>query len=150
MPDRSKAIAFDVDPDSLVSLQQAFPEWEIEAITGATVGSLTHDWNPGAADLLVVGAGAQVAETLGLCRSLRSQAGRALTPLLVLVPPGQEALVRAVLEAGANSCLILPIHPQNLVNMVTRAREGNQPGWHTLGLDRAQRADKWRDDGGEA
>jgi hypothetical protein len=30
------------------------------------------------------------------------------------------------------------------------ARAGNQPGRHTLRLDRAQSADQWQDDGGEA
>jgi DNA-binding response OmpR family regulator len=150
MPHRPKVIAFDVDPDSLVSLRQAFPEWEIEAINGATTDSLARDWDPGAADLLVVGARDQVAETLGLCRGLRSQAERAHTPLLVLVAPAQEALVRAALKAGAHSCLVLPVHAKELVSVVARARAGNQPGRHTLGLDRAQREDSWRDDGGEA
>src|SRR5437867_5469463 len=56
MRHRSKAIAFDVDPDSLTSLRQAIPGWEIEAMNGASTGSLIRDWNPGAADLLVLGA----------------------------------------------------------------------------------------------
>ena len=150
MPDRPKAIAFDVDPDSLVSLRQAFPEWEIEAVTGATGDSLTRDWDPGTAELLIVGARDQVAATLGLCRGLRSQVGRAQTPLLVLVPPAQAALVTAALEAGADSCLALPVHAKDLVSMVSRARAGNRPGRHTLGLDRAQCNDSWRDVGGEA
>jgi hypothetical protein len=51
-----KAIAFDVDPDSLVSLRRAFPEWVVESVKGATTASLTRDWDPGAAGLLVVGA----------------------------------------------------------------------------------------------
>ncbi len=119
-------------------------------MNGATTGSLTRDWNPAAVDLLVIGARDQVAETLGLCRGLRSQAGRAHTPLLVLMRPAQEALVRAVLDAGAHSCLVLPVHAKDLVSMVTRVRMGNQPGRHTLGLDRAQCEDQWRDNGGEA
>lgn len=150
MSDRAKAIAFDVDPDSLTGLRRAFPEWEVEALDGATVGSLDRDWNPAAAQLLVVGARDDVALTLGLCRGLRSQVGRALTTLLVLVPPDRAALVRAALEAGADSCLVLPVHFKDLVNTVARARAGNRPGRHTLGLDRAQREDRWRDDGGEA
>jgi DNA-binding response OmpR family regulator len=150
MPDRPKAIAFDVDPDSLVSLRQAFPEWEIEVMSGATAGALTRDWNTSAVDLLVVGTRDQVAETLGLCRGLRDQAGRIHTPLLVRVPPTQEALVRAALDAGAHSCLVLPVHIKELVSMVNRARAGNRPGQHTLGLDRAPCEDQWRDDGGEA
>jgi DNA-binding response OmpR family regulator len=150
MPDRPRAIAFDIDPDSLTGLRQAFPDWEVEATDGATAGSLERDWDPGAADLLVVGARERAAETLGLCRALRSLAGRARTPLLVLVRPGQEALVSSALAAGADSCLVLPAHAKNLVSMVARARAGNRPGRHTLGLDRAQREDRWRDEGGEA
>ena len=40
MPHRPTAIAFDVDPDSLASLRQAFPEWRVEVVTGATTDSL--------------------------------------------------------------------------------------------------------------
>jgi DNA-binding response OmpR family regulator len=149
MPNRSKAIAFDVDRASLLSLRQAFPGWEIEAVEGGTAASLTQDWNLGAADLLIVGARGDVAEILDLCRGLRKQAGRAVTPLLVLVPPAQPALVRDVLKAGANSCLVLPIHAKEVAGMLVHARAGNQPGRHTLALDRAQREDPWRDDGGQ-
>lgn len=150
MPDRPRAIAFDVDPSSLVSLGQAFPDWEVQVITGATTSSLEREANPQTAELLVVGVRDHVSETLGLCRELRSQLGRAHTPLLVLVPPTREALVRAALEAGANSCLVLPVHSKDLIRMVARVRDGNQPGRHTLGLHRAQREDQWRDEGGES
>jgi DNA-binding response OmpR family regulator len=145
-----KVIAFDVDAASLDSLRQAFPGCQVEAVSGATAGSLARDWNPGGASLLVVGAREETAQTLGLCRELRSQAGRAQTPLLVLVQPAQEALVRAALDASANSCLVLPVHAKELITMVSRALGGNRPGRHTLGLDQAQREDQWRDDGGEA
>jgi hypothetical protein len=57
--------------------------------------------------------------------------------------------VRAALDAGANSCLVLPVHAKDLVSMAARAQAGNRPGRHTLGLDRAQRKDRWRDEGGE-
>jgi DNA-binding response OmpR family regulator len=150
MMGRRKAIAFDVDAASLASLREALAGWEIEVTCGATPGSLDRDWAPGAADLLVVGARDEMADTLGLCRGLRSQAGRAHTPLVVLVPPGQRMLVGAALEAGARSCLPLPIHPKEVTSLVAHARAGNQPGRHTLGLDRAQAADPWRGDGGEA
>jgi DNA-binding response OmpR family regulator len=150
MTDRPKVVALNVDPDSLTALREAFPGWDIEATEGATVGSLDRDWRPAAADLLVVGDHAEVARTLGLCRGLRSQAGRADTPLLVLVPPAREAVVRAALGAGANSCLVLPVHPKELVSMVARAHAANQPGRHTLDLDRPQGEDPWRDEGGEA
>jgi DNA-binding response OmpR family regulator len=149
MKNHSRAIAFDVDQESLLSLREAFPDWEIEAVQGATAASLTKDWNLGSEDLLVVGARKDVAETLALCRGLRTQAGRTLTPLLVLVPAAQPALVRDVLKAGANSCLVLPIHAKEIVSMLAHVRAGNQPGRHTLDLDRAQREDRWRDDGGQ-
>jgi DNA-binding response OmpR family regulator len=149
MSDRPLVVAFDVDPDSLAALYQAFQGWEVRATTGATRDSLAQDWRPDAAELLVVGARDQVAETLALCRGLRSQAGRARAPLVVLVRPAQDALVRAALEAGADSCLMLPIHAKDLGSMVIRARAGSQPGRHTLDLHRAQGKDAWRDDGGE-
>jgi DNA-binding NarL/FixJ family response regulator len=75
--------------------------------------------------------------------------GRAATTLLVLVPPDREAMVRAALEAGADGCLLLPVHPKDLIASLARAREGNRPGRHTLDRDRAQREDQWRDEGGE-
>jgi DNA-binding response OmpR family regulator len=150
MSDKLKAVAFDVDAESLASLREAFPDWEIQTIAGATTGSIRRDWSPDTADLLIVGARDQMAGTLGLCRGLRSQAGRTNTPLLVLVPPDQNALVKAALEAGADSCLVLPVHAKDLISMVKRAREANQPGRHTLNLDHAQREDQWRDAGGEA
>jgi hypothetical protein len=167
-----RAIAFDLDAASLLSLREALPGWEMELVTGATAASLSQNWNPGAADLFVVKAGEDVAETFGLCRLLASCSGfstdfrgaakatglnrspqgqvqRTDAPLLVLVPPGQEALVRAALEAGAQSCLILPIHAQEVITMLSHARAGNQPGRHTLNLEQAQHEDLWRDDGGQ-
>ena len=150
MPNLPIVITFDVDPASLESLRLAFPGWRVEEVNGATTQSLARAWDPGAADLLVVGSRLEVAETLGLCRGLRSQVGRARTPLLVLVRPAQEALVRAALEASADSCLVLPVHPKELVTMLSRALTGSRPGRHTLGLDQPQSDDEWRDDGGEA
>jgi DNA-binding NarL/FixJ family response regulator len=91
----------------------------------------------------------EVAETSELLRSFQNQAPRADAPLLVLVPPGQEFLVRALLEAGAHSCLMLPIHAKDVASMVVHARAGNQPGRHTLNLEGAQSDDRWRDDGGQ-
>jgi DNA-binding response OmpR family regulator len=150
MTELRKAITFDVGPNSLGRLREALPGWEIETTDGATTHSLTQDWSPGEADLLVVGARDQAVETLGMCRGLRSQVGRAHTPLLVLVRPAQHALVPAALEAGASSCLVVPVDTKNLANRVARAWEVNQPGRHTLGLDHAQAEDPWQDDGGEA
>lgn len=149
MSDQLRVVTFDVDAESLNTLRAALPEWAIEPTHGATDASLLHDWNPATVGLLVVGARTNRAETLSLCRGLRSQAGRAVTPLLVLVPPGQPDLVTAVLAAGADGCLVLPVHAKELASMVARAEQGNQPGRHTLDLSRAQREDPWRDHGGQ-
>ena len=56
MPNQSKAIAFDVDQASLISLRKALPDSVIEVVNGATAASLTRDWNPGTVDLVVVKA----------------------------------------------------------------------------------------------
>jgi PleD family two-component response regulator len=149
MPERSRVLAFDLDANSLVSLHDALPKWKIDAVEGVAAASLTDEINPATADLLIIGAGKDMTKTLALCRELRSQSGRAATPLLVLVPPAQPALIDAALKAGANGCLVLPTHAKTLASSVARSQQGNQPGRHTLNLDRAQRQDEWRDDGGQ-
>ncbi len=174
MPNPSKAIAFDVDGVSVVSLREALPGWQIDVVHGATVGSLPCDWDPGAVDLLVVGTRAHEAETWELCRflahnsscsqasrekagaeargqrrGLQDQGRRTGAPVLVLLPAGREALTEAALEAGADSCLVLPVHAKEVAGMLVHTRAGNQPGRHTLNLDRAQIEDRWRDDGGQ-
>jgi hypothetical protein len=173
MPHRLRAVAFDLDPASLTSLREALPECDVEAVNGATAASLTPGWNPRAADLLVVQARAEVAETLSLCRFLaddsvlsadccdeaadaterggrrQDRARRAGAPLLLLVPAGQDRLVQRALEAGVDSCLVLPVHAKQVANMVAHAGQGNRPGRHTLNLDQAQAEDRWRDDGGQ-
>jgi hypothetical protein len=173
-PGQSRAVAFDVDATSLASLHAALPEWDIVLVNGATPASLSGNWNPSSADLLVVGTQGNAADTLGLCRLLsyctsyspearserldslaceqsppRTQAVRN-APLVVLVPPGQETLVGAALEAGACSCLMLPIHAKQVTSMLAQTRAGNRPSRHTLGRERAQQDDPWQEDGGEA
>jgi DNA-binding response OmpR family regulator len=148
MPDLPKAVAFDVDAASLASLRQAFPGWKFEAVEGADAWSLDRDWDPGAAALLVVGPHDRPAYTLGLCRGLRSQAGRAHTPLLVLAPPAQESLLRAALEVGPDRCLVLPVHAPDLVRRVARLQAAEGAGRHALG--QAREGDPWRDEGGES
>jgi hypothetical protein len=54
MPHQAKAIAFEVDRASLISLRKALPNFAIETVNGATTVSLTRDWNPGTVDLVVV------------------------------------------------------------------------------------------------
>ena len=149
MTERGRAIVFDVDEASLVSLRQAFSEWQVEVSDRATIDLLIGGHSLGVVDLLVLGVGANVAESLGLCRVLRKQPGSAHTPILMLVAPGEDSLVRAALEAGTTSCLVLPVHVKELASMVTSAQEGNRPGRHTLNLNRAQEQDHWRDDGGQ-
>jgi DNA-binding NarL/FixJ family response regulator len=179
MPSQSKVIAFDVDQASLITLRKALPDSVIEVVNGATAASLTRDWNPGTVDLLVVNARTEVAETLELCRFLvscgvlardapvvtdsqeelpktlglhrrrRNVARRPHSPLLVLVPPSRKDIVTDVLKAGAHSCLLLPINAKDVASMLLHAQAGNQPGRHTLDLERAQTEDRWRDDGGQ-
>ena len=174
-----KAIAVDVDQASLISLRKALPDAAIEEVNGATVASLTRDWNPGTVDLVVVKALKEVAQTLDLCRFLvscgllgrdapvvtdsqeampktlglhrrrRNVARRPHSPLLVLVPPSRKSIVTDVLKAGAHSCLMLPINAKDVASMLVHAQAGNQPGRHTLNLERAQTEDRWRDDGGQ-
>lgn len=176
---QSKVIAFDVDGASLNRLREALPASVIEVVNGATAASLTRDWNPGTVDLLVVEARKEVAETLELCRFLvssgvlakdaavvtdsqeespktlgmhrrrRNVGRRPHSPLLVLVAPGQNSIVKDVLKAGAHSCLILPINAKDVTSMLVHAQTGNQPGRHTMNLEQAQIEDRWRDDGGQ-
>jgi peptidylprolyl isomerase len=166
-PRPCRAVAFDVDAASLASLREVLPGWEVVAVCGTSAASLARDGVPGgAADLLVVGVRDNATEALGLCRLLaarvpasaqaREEVGeahrgpRAGAPLLVLVPPEQQTLVGAALEAGARNCLLLPIHPKEVASMLANARAGSRPGRHTLGLDRAEETDPWQEDGGEA
>lgn len=179
MPNQFKAIAFDVDQASLISIRQALPDCVIEVVNGATAASLTRDWNPGTVDLFVVKAREEVAETLELCRFLvscdvlakdasvatdsqeeapttlglhrhgQNLGRRPHSPLLVLVPPSRKGIVTDVLKAGAHSCLMLPINAKDVASMLVHAQSGNQPGRHTLNLEQAQTEDRWRDDGGQ-
>jgi FKBP-type peptidyl-prolyl cis-trans isomerase 2 len=176
LPKEGRAIAFDVDAASTATLREAFPGWKLEDVREAA--ALPRAWNPGTADLLVVGVRADVSETLELCRTLASAppvgsggrpvaaepvglarnlphpsgerpARRAAIPLLVLIPPGQDTLAEVMLEAGAHSCLMLPIYAKDVASMLIHARAGNQPGRHTSNLEGAQSEDRWRDDGGQ-
>jgi hypothetical protein len=173
MHNRLTVIAFDTDAASLSSLQEALPEWEVEFLTGATATTLTPYWDPGAVDLLVLTLREEMPNPLSLCRflsrcgvisrdsekhvddilgprgSLQTQAQRASAPLLVLVSPGQETLIPAALEAGAHSCLMLPINAKEVASMLVHAQAGNKPGRHTLNLEQAQSKDGSQDEGGQ-
>jgi len=173
MPARPRAVAFDVDAISLASLREALPEWDIEIVNGATASSITRLWNPAEVDLLIVGVRGKGTDTLDLCRFLAfctshsdnsrqepveslgrgdSEPGAAVrtdAPLFVLVSPGEETFIEAALEAGAHGCFVRPIHFKEVISMLARTRAGNQPGRHTLDLERAQHENPWRDHGGE-
>jgi hypothetical protein len=168
-----KAVTFDVDATSLASLRGALPGWQIETFNEVTASSVARACDPGAADLLVVGARGDGEEALEQCGFLtfctcysedfrrgpgqRPEGGdgrggparRPDAPLLVLVSPGQDVLARAALAAGAHSCLVRPVHAKEVVRMLAHARAGNQPGRHTGPAEAAQAQDLWRDDGGE-
>ena len=150
MPDQPNVIALDVDRESLTSLREAFPGWRVEELDWENGTPPTRGEDPGPAYLLVVGAHDRLAKTLELCRGLQDQAGLSRTPLLVLLGSAQREQAGAVLQAGADSCLVLPVHPKELVSVLARVLAGNRPGRHTSGLDQAQREDPWQDDGGEA
>lgn len=175
----SKVVAFDVDEASLISLGEALPDATFEVVNGATAASLTREWDPGTVELFVVKARKDVAETLEMCRFLVScgvlardsqdasdteeslpktlglhrsrqhRGRRPHSPLLVLVPSKQKRIIADILKAGAHSCLILPINAKDVASMLVHAQTGNQPGRHTLGLEKAQTEDRWRDDGGQ-
>jgi len=149
VPSGARAIAFDVDRDSMGTLRASLPGWEVQAAEGVTPATLALARSPAQAGLLVVGGRGGEAETLGMCRGLRGQRGREATPLLVLLGPEQGALAGAALEAGADSCLLLPVKAGDLAGVLARARAGDRPGRHTHCLDRPQPADRWRDEGGE-
>lgn len=150
MPTQAKVVALDVDPGSLATLRHAFPECQVEATRGTTPGLLAREWQREPVDLVVIGARADVAATSRLCRGVRNQTGWADTPLLVLVLPSHEASIMAAIDAGANSCLVVPIQEDELQNVMARFVLGNCPGRHTLDSDRPQREDPCRDNGGEA
>jgi peptidylprolyl isomerase len=169
---RGRVIAFDPDLSSLASLREALPGWQIDVISGATADSLPCDWEPGAADLLVIRVLDDRAEALNLCRFLAvfappsdgsghetvapfgqdtNHGGRVLRvniPLLILMPSEQRAFVRAALEAGALGCLMLPVKAAQVIDLLEHARTGNRQGAHTLDLDQADREERWQDDGG--
>lgn len=141
------AFVFDLDAESLQSVRHALPEWSIRV--PAPAADLFQEHHSAVeADLLIVGTRPRAAETLRICRNLRRQSNA--TPLVVLVPQAQTPFVTAALAAGADSCLVVPIHPQDLASTLSRALAGNRPGRHTLDLNRAQIEDSWRDEGGEA
>jgi hypothetical protein len=50
MPRPFKAVAFDPEAVSLVSLREALPGWEVVSVHGATPASLAHAWDPRAGE----------------------------------------------------------------------------------------------------
>ncbi len=170
MPECLRIVAFDVDPISLAALEEGLPGWEVVTMDGNTLASTMNGWNPGAANLMVIGCHADITKTLSLCRflayctsysadfrngpqpekaGLQHSATRSDASILVLMSQEQGQFVQAVLRAGAHTCLMLPIHSKDVAKMAASSASGNQPGRHTLNLERAQTEDPWRDEGGE-
>ena len=172
-------VAFDLDHASLASLREVLPGWQVDIVNGATASTLAAEWDPGVADLMVVQYHENGEDTLGVCRFLafcasyskefhqandfrqaeegalvtqrssRNQEERADASLLVLVPRGRETFIERALDAGAHSCLLLPMRVEDVATMVAHVLAGNQPGRHTLNLETAQIEDRWRDEGGQ-
>lgn len=172
MKTRQIAIAFDMDDTSLAALRDGLPGWQVLSVSQADPTAVPDGGGRARADLVVIGTGRGAEHALALCRLLGDRpppsdrpaatgkargrrgpreigAGRPGPSLLLLVGDGQESLVGRALRAGADNCLVLPLNAKQLANMWAHAHDGNQPGRHTLNLDRAQRTDPWRDDGGQ-
>lgn len=143
---RPVLLAMDVDPASLLATRRFLPEWSVQTIHGASAAYLAQDGDIEQADLLVLGVTQDVRNTLGLCRMLRSESGRAGPPLVVLVPAEQPTLGREVMEAGANDYLLLPIQRAKLVDLVHK-HKGMAIG-HAPDPDRVH-LDRWQDEGGQ-
>lgn len=132
----SQAIAFDLDAVSSGCIRDTLPDWKFSEMKGATAASLAQKWNPGLASLLVLGARHNIVETLSLCRFLafcrtcsrdfnrEVEARYPRSPILVLLFPGQELLVEALMRAGADKCLTLPIHSGGVIDTLIGTEEG--------------------------
>ncbi len=148
MSHQLRALALNVDAESLASLKDALPGWAVEtAVKSLRPGDALPDRGP--IDLLVVGVQDDTGSVTEVCRSLRRSPSVEGVPLVVLVKSAQDGLVTEVLDAGADRCLVVPIDPKQIVDALATARNGNRPGRHTLGLAQAQQGDPWRDDGGQ-
>lgn len=149
MPLTKTILTFDLDWESLRSLREALPAWDVESAAGRGGTPTARNWTPTIADLLVIGVCGRRSEALGVCRLLRRQARWAAVPLFVVVPARCPALVSDMLEAGATTCLIQPFHPKEITNRLARACEIEHLGRHTTSLFPAPCQDMWRDEGGE-
>lgn len=164
-----RVVAFDLESASLASLREALPTWTIEEFSEVRAMNLRREWSVETSDFVLIEMRGDAEETLALCRLLvdrgicsteawkrnemaalrkRSQP-RIDVPLLVLVPEFKKQLVPSLLEAGAHSCLMLPINAKEVASMLKHVRAGNQAGRHTSCLEGAQLIDRWRDEGGE-
>jgi hypothetical protein len=104
VPHRRKAVAFDVDSDSLIALRQAFPGWEVETKGGATPASLARNGTRGPLTCWS-SSPASVRGQLGLCRGLRGQASRPVVKLLV----GQSGALTVDRGEGQGSTFVVAL-----------------------------------------
>jgi hypothetical protein len=160
---QTSVCAFDVDAANLACLEEALPGWEIRVFNGMTAASLRRRWDLDGASLLIVAIRGDGRESLELCRVLAP--GRPLvaqglrkgladsTPakkamLFVLLPPEQEDLVWAMQDAGADRCLFLPLDANEVTDILYAVRSRDPDAQFLRDRQKAQREDRWRDDGG--
>jgi FKBP-type peptidyl-prolyl cis-trans isomerase 2 len=144
---RARVVTFDLDAANLAGLSQALPEWDLFQVNGVSADALAATWTNGAADLLVVGFGPDMARSLALCRflvfcsaaaaenrgdrvPLRGPGVPAGVPLLAVIPPGHEGLVGSALAAGAYYCLFPPLRPRELSDLLARLQAGRANEWN--------------------
>ncbi len=95
----------------------------------------------------------EIARAKERVRQLEQQSGwkapeTGANPKEDLLPSGRGLLGGAGLEAGAHSCLTVPINAKEVASVLAHAQAGNQPGRHTLNLERAEALERWQDEGG--
>ena len=169
-PPTGRVIGFDLDRASLNSLRAALPGWRIDAVLGGSADTFPCGWDPGAADLLIVSAGADPAATWALCHFIASgmtrpdssrreaaviparrwrlgdEAPPTPIPLLVLMPLGQSHLIREAVDAGARHCLVLPITPEGVAGVMAGLQAPPRSALHLYAAPDGE--NRWRDDGG--
>jgi hypothetical protein len=163
------ACAFDLDAANLACLEDALPGWDIRALNGQTAASLPPDWASEEASLLVVAIRGDGRESLKLCRFLAGalvpltvhtwpellpeamaerKAATRKAMLFVLLPPDHDSLVWALQEAGADRCLFLPLEANEVTDILYAVRSRDPDPKFLRDQQKAQRDERWRDDGG--
>ncbi len=170
-----RAITFDLDSDSSVCLNETLPEWKFEAVDGQTTATIASSWTPAGANLLILQPRGDHAATLDLCRFLvkhsqdacevPSDGGDAtaldmsrdnpsddrIVPLVILIAKKDEHFIESLLQAGAQSWLMLPLQSQSVTELFSQLFSvlplplNQQP----VALQEAKSMGRWADDGGQ-